>query len=67
MAFRTEFSLEELLAEPTVMTLMRRDGVPIGEARALYACIGRQLKDEAKRAGQRAANSPIRLHPSNRC
>jgi hypothetical protein len=58
MAFRTEFSLEELLAEPMVVTLMTRDGVSIGEARALYACIGRQLKDGAKRASQRVANSP---------
>jgi hypothetical protein len=58
MDFRTEISLEELLAEPMVVTLMRRDGVSIGEARALYVCIGRQLKDGAKRASQRPVNSP---------
>ena len=57
MVFRVEVSLEELLKEPMVMTLMRRDGVSIGEAQALYACIGRQLKDGAKRASRRVTNS----------
>ncbi|SDR44679.1 hypothetical protein SAMN05519103_03250 [Rhizobiales bacterium GAS113] len=36
MAFRTEVTLDELLAEPMVKLLMRKDGVSIGEARALY-------------------------------
>lgn len=58
MAFRFEVSLEELLAEPIVMTLMRRDGVSIGEAQALYACVSRKLKERAKRARQGAASSP---------
>ena len=58
MAFRTEFSLEELLAEPMVVMLMRRDGVSIGEARALYSRIGRRLKDEEKGASHAEANSP---------
>ena len=34
MAFRTEISLDELLAEPMVKLLMRKDGVSIGDARA---------------------------------
>jgi hypothetical protein len=58
MAFRTEISLEELLAEPMVVVLMQRDGISIGDARALYASVGQQLKDGAKRTCRSVANSP---------
>jgi hypothetical protein len=34
MDLRTEIFLEELLAEPMVVALMKQDGVSIGEARA---------------------------------
>jgi hypothetical protein len=57
MAFRTEISLDELLAEPMVKLLMRRDGVSIGEARALYDRIRPGLKHtQQERSG--AAASP---------
>ena len=48
MAFRTEISLEELLAEPMVVALMNQDGVSIGEARALYFRVGQRLKENAR-------------------
>jgi hypothetical protein len=44
MAFRTEITLEELLAEPIVVALMNQDGVSIGDARALYASAAQRLK-----------------------
>jgi hypothetical protein len=47
MDLRTEISLEELLAEPMVVALMKQDGVSIGEARALYVSVGQRLKDGA--------------------
>jgi hypothetical protein len=56
MEFRSEFSLEELLTEPMVVRLMRRDGVSIGEARTLYARIGQKLRENG--AKSRPANSP---------
>ena len=43
MDFRTEISVEELLAEPIVLALMKQDGVSIGEARALYVSVGQRL------------------------
>jgi hypothetical protein len=45
MAFRTEISLDELLAEPMVKLLMRKDGVSIGDSRALYDRVRPRLKD----------------------
>ena len=47
MDFRTEISLEEMLAEPMVVALMKQDGVSIGEARALYVSVGQRLKEKA--------------------
>jgi len=58
MAFRTEISLEELLAEPMVKLLMRRDGVSISDARALYASVRSELKEGAKPARWSVAKSP---------
>jgi hypothetical protein len=54
-----------LLAEPMVAALMRRDGISIGEARALYDSVAPQLKDRAKRARSRAT-SPGHM-PWTRC
>ena len=58
MAFRTEISVEELLAEPIVVALMNQDGVSIGEARALYASVGQRLKDNARDARPGEIKSP---------
>jgi hypothetical protein len=58
MAFRTEISLEELLAEPIVVALMNQDGVSIGEARALYASVGQSLKENAREARPGVVKSP---------
>jgi hypothetical protein len=58
MAFRTEISLEDLLAEPIVVALMNQDGVSIGEARALYARVGQSLKDNARDARPGVVKSP---------
>jgi hypothetical protein len=58
MAFRTEISLEELLAEPIVVALMNQDGVSIGEARALYASVGQSLKNNARAARPGVVKSP---------
>jgi hypothetical protein len=60
MAFRTESSLEELLAEPMVVVLMQRDGVPIGEARALYASVAQRLKENARNARPHVINRTAR-------
>jgi hypothetical protein len=57
MAFRTEISLDELLAEPMVKLLMRKDGVSIDEARALYDRVRPRLND-AQQVKSGAAASP---------
>jgi hypothetical protein len=59
MDFRTEISLEELLAEPMVVALMKQDGVSIDEARALYVSVGQRLKDNAVNARPRITNPPL--------
>jgi hypothetical protein len=41
MRYRTELTLEDLLAEPIVVTLMRRDGVSPEEVRHLREKVGR--------------------------
>ena len=51
MALRTETSLDELLAEPMVKLLMRKDGVSIGDARALYDRVRPRLEDVQQRIG----------------
>jgi hypothetical protein len=48
MAFVTELTLEDLLAEPMVVAVMRRDGVSIGQARALYDNVALRLKDRSQ-------------------
>ena len=58
MDFRTEISLEELLAEPMVLALMKRDDVSIGEARALYVSVGQRLKESAGNARTHARDKP---------
>jgi hypothetical protein len=58
MDFRTEISLEEMLAEPMVVALMKQDGVSIGEARALYVSVGQRLKEKAVNARPHITNPP---------
>jgi hypothetical protein len=58
MAFRTEISLEELLAEPMVRLLMKKDGVSVGEARALYAGVQPRFRVGAEQERSRTAASP---------
>jgi hypothetical protein len=58
MAFLTEISLEELLAEPMVVALMNQDGVSIDEARALYVSVGQRLKDNARDTRSRVIKPP---------
>jgi hypothetical protein len=59
MDLRTEISLEELLAEPMVVALMKQDGVSIGEARALYVSVGQRLKDGAGDARPHVTNARL--------
>lgn len=59
MDFPAEISLEELLAEPIVLALMKQDGVLIGEARALYVSVGQRLKESAGNARTRVTNPPL--------
>jgi hypothetical protein len=53
MVCRTEVTLEGLLSEPMIAALMRRDGISVGEARALYDSVTPQLKERAERAKSR--------------
>ena len=59
MDFRTEISLEELLAEPMILALMKQDGVSIGEARALYVSVGQRIKESADNARTHVTNPPL--------
>jgi hypothetical protein len=59
MDLRTEIFLEELLAEPMVVALMKQDGVSIGEARALYVSVGQRLKDGAGDARPHVTNARL--------
>jgi hypothetical protein len=59
MASRTEFSLEELLADPMVNLLMGRDGVSMSEARALYAAVAPRLKGRAPRPSEIGRPIPL--------
>ena len=59
MDFRTEISLEELLAEPMILALMKQDGVSIGEARALYVSVGQRIKESAGNARTHVTNPPL--------
>jgi hypothetical protein len=52
MQCRTEMTIEELLAEPIVLTLMESDGVSVEEARSLYA----RVRSGAKRRKKRQAS-----------
>jgi hypothetical protein len=58
MAFRTEISLEELLADPMVKLVMCRDGVSMSEALSLYASVRPWLKDGAIALRRRPTTSP---------
>ena len=53
MEYRTETTLEELLAEPIVLTLMESDGVSMEDARKLYAKARSRSRRREKRAGSR--------------
>jgi hypothetical protein len=53
MQYRTETTLEELLAEPIVLTLMESDGVSMEDARKLYAKVRTRSGRRGKRAGSR--------------
>jgi hypothetical protein len=64
MDFRTEISLEELLAEPMVLALMKQDGVSIGEARALHVSVGQRLKESAGNARTQVTNRPLSSRPA---
>jgi hypothetical protein len=59
MDLRAEISLDELLAEPMVLALMKQDGVQIGEARSLYVSVGQRLKDNAGHARQHVTNARL--------
>ena len=59
MDFRVEISLEELLAEPMVLALMKQDGVSLGEVRALYVSVGQRLKEGAGDARTHVTNPPL--------
>jgi hypothetical protein len=59
MASRTEFSLEELLADPIVKLLMCRDGVSLSDARALYAAVAPRLKGRAPRPSELGPPIPL--------
>jgi hypothetical protein len=52
MQCRTEMTVEELLAEPIVLTLMESDGISVEEARNLYA----RVRSGAKRTKKRQAS-----------
>jgi hypothetical protein len=52
MQCRTEMTVEELLAEPIVLTLMESDGISVDEARNLYA----KVRSDAKRKKKRQAS-----------
>jgi hypothetical protein len=47
MVFRSDASLDELLADPIVVLLMGRDGVSQEDARRLYENVGRRLRQRA--------------------
>ena len=47
MVFRSDASLDELLADPLVVLLMGRDGVSQDDARRLYESVGRRLRERA--------------------
>jgi hypothetical protein len=66
MVCGTEVTLEGLLADPMIAALMRRDGISIGEARALYDSVTPQLKERAKRAKSQARH-PWAQAPWMRC
>ena len=58
MAFRTEFSLEELLADPMVKLVMCRDRVSMSETRMLYASVRPWPKNSVMPSDRRLASSP---------
>ncbi len=51
MVCHSDASLDELLAEPIVALLMRRDGVSLNDARGLFETVGRQLREGAGAPG----------------
>ena len=72
MGFVTELTLEDLLAEPMVVAVMRRDGVSIDQARALYDNVALKLKDGSQassdqcRSKARAKRAQLMAAPRGR-
>jgi hypothetical protein len=66
MQYRTETTLEELLAEPIVLALMERDGISLEEARRLYDKVSSRTKRGRSRAKGAAGRSGfgLRVRPS---
>ncbi len=58
MVCHLDAPLDELLADPIVALVMRRDGVSPIEARGLYETVGRQLNEARRRARRRALAAP---------
>ena len=54
MEYRTEATLEELLAEPIVLALMERDGISLEEARSFYERVTSRARSRQKSKPSRA-------------
>ena len=50
MQHRTEITLDELLAEPIVLTLMKSDGISVDEAKSFYAAVRSRSNRRKKKA-----------------
>jgi hypothetical protein len=63
MQHRTELTLDEMLAEPIVLTLMKSDGISVDEARSFFARVGSRPNRRRKKKIVTGASDRVAFGP----